>query len=701
MDLYIAEKPSVAAAIADVLPGAAARKEGHIVVGETVVTWCRGHLLEQGQPEDYDPSYAKWDAATLPILPSKWILKPRDGSAAQLKVIAGLIKKATRVINAGDADAEGQLLVDEVLEHYGNRSPVMRILVTALEPQDVRKALAAIESNTKPRYVGWREWARCRSRLDWLIGMNMSRAYTLRARETGDFRGVLTVGRVQTPTLALIVGRDEAIENFRAVPFYTLQASLTHSGVSFAANWRPSDKQQGLDPDGRLLDASVAQQLVARTNGKTANVVKFKAEGKKSAPPMPHDLSSLQMACNDEYGYSAAQVDAAAQALYEKHKVTTYPRTDKRYLANTHHETSAARFAAIRAICDELSAAIKGANPALKTSAFNDAQATPHHGIIPTTLCISPSVLSEVERNVFSQIARGYLAQFYPAYEYDETTVDFDIAGESFRASGKLPRVPGWKVLFTEPAADDDADGADEEVTAKQRIPAMRQGETLSGARVEALSRKTTPPKRFNEKLLIAAMCNIHQYVELPAAKARLKEGDGIGTTATRSSIIEELKKRQLILVKGKQLISTPAGRALIHALPKVLTDAGFTGMTEQSLDLVAEGKLAPNVFMEKSAALITTLTAQAASAKVTMPEEPSFPCPVCRKGKLRRVKLSKGGFFWPCSEFKTTGCKAAYDDNRGKPQLTPKRASSKRASTTKRATTKRTSTKGKRSKDA
>ena len=671
MDLIIAEKPSVAHAIAAVLPGSVDKQRTHWTVGNTVLTWCFGHLFENAAPDDYDPAFATWSLDTLPIVPTEWRLKPRKAAAAQISAIAKLIPKATRVIHAGDPDSEGQLLVQEVLDHCANRKPVFRILVNDYNPEKVRQAYAAMKPNTDPQFRGWHDWALCRSRIDWLFGLNLTRAYTLRARVTGKSDSLLTVGRVQTPTLAIVVARDEAIEAFRPVPFYRLVAAAEGGGVSFAATWQPKPAQSGLDDNKRLIDAQVAAALVARLAGAAATVATFASDAKKQKAPLPFYLGTLQMAANDAFGYSAAQTLEAAQALYETHKLTTYPRTDCPYLSDAQHSETRDRLAAVAANMPALQAAVAGADPTRKSAAFNDSKVTAHHGIVPTAGRCSTAGLSDVERNVYALVAKAYLAQFYPDHVYQQTVIELDIGGEAFVAKGRVPTSPGWKAVFSPPeptegeAGDSDDDGP-------QRLPQLATGQGVTNKGVQSQQRMTTPPSRFNEKLLIQAMENVHKYVSNPAAKARLKEGDGIGTPATRAGIIEGLKERGFLIAKGRQITSSPVGRALVKSVPQIATDPGFTGLTEQSLDLVAAGSLTINAFMAKTVELVRVLVEQANK------------CPTCKAGRLAKNHDGVTPGAWACS-----ACGAAF--------VEAKRATTKARKTVRKTARKTTGTTAKK----
>lgn len=685
MRLFIAEKPSLAAAIAAQLPGVASKTRTHIQVGNDVVTWCVGHILEQCMPEDYDPNLKKWSAESLPIEPSEWKLKIKDGMEGQVKAIKDLLKQADIVVNAGDPDREGQLLVDEVLQYLGNRKKVLRVLVNDYNEAPVKKALADLRDNTEQQYYGWFDSALARSRFDWLFGLNLTRAYTIAAQKKG-YQGVLSVGRVQTPTLGLVVARDLAIEKFKSIPFYTLTATLQHANGTFSGNWRIKAEQRGLDDAGRLIDPAVAQAIATRLTGKAATITKYKKAPATETAPLPFSLSTLQMAANDKHGYSAQQVLDACQELYETHKLTTYPRTDCNYLSAAQHANAPDVIAAITSNRPDLAAVAKKADTGRKSPAFNDAKVTAHHAIVPTTRTLDLSALAEPRakgvtaemlRNIYDMIVRSYLAQFFPPCEFLKTEIEATVDGEIFTAKGKTPVAPGWREIYAPPEADKDPAGDDED-DEKQPLPAMQQGDSANCTKCSVNNRKTTPPARFTEKTLLAAMLDIHKYVEDPAAKARLKEGQGIGTEATRAGIIEELKKRGFIgpLKAGsKQLVSSPTARGLIAALPNNAKNPALTGICEQALDLVEAGKLTSTEFIARNMQLIRKLVQDAATIDLNVPVAASFPCPKCKTGTLRLRKGSKGAF-WSCTNWNADPkCDATFDDARGKPNTNPRPA--------------------------
>lgn len=673
--LFIAEKPSLARIIAQFLPvkgvpkGPAGKPPTHIEAGDDIVTWNFGHMYEMAEPEDYSEAFKKWDFDVLPMVPSEWRLKARDETKDQIKAIKGLMANAQEIINAGDPDREGQLLVDELLEQLDNKKPVKRIWLEALDETYVRKALGDLRCNvtgTTPRGIQFRflkASAEARQRADWMVGMNLTRAYTLAGRQ-GGYDGVLSIGRVQTPTLALVVNRDMAIEGFKAKDFYAITADVAAAGGNFVARWKPSDLVT-VDESGRVLDKAVADGIAAKVAGKPGGVVSFDAKEKKQAPPGLYSLSGLQQAANKKLGLGAQDVLNIAQALYEA-KLTTYPRTDCSYLPESQLVEAPGILAGLPA---EYSNLVKQTNTSLKSAAWDDKKLGAHTAIVPTG---QSATLTGPQAQVFDMIVRAYLAQFFPAHTYRETTISLDIDGENFTASGKVPLAPGWKVVFGA-AADPDEDEAsqDDNKESKQTLPALAQGETVSCASATVESKKTTPPARFTEGTLIAAMTNIHQLVEDLELKKRLKENAGIGTEATRAGILETLKKRGFLVEKGKQIVSSDPARKLIVALPDAVKSPGLTGLFEQVLDGIADGRVTPEQFLAKQQEYVTKYVEHAKTAQLGLTS--IYPCPTCKKGQLRRVRVGEESIFL-CSNAKseTAKCSAAFPDKGGKPSFAP-----------------------------
>lgn len=660
MRLFIAEKPSLGRAIAQYLPargmpqgGAPGRGATHILAGDDVVSWCFGHLLEMAEPDDYNASFKRWSFNTLPIVPKIWRLLPRESAKAQINAIKLLLEKCDVVVNAGDPDREGQLLVDELLDYLGNTKPVQRIWLSALDENNVRKALANLKDNAD--YANLKASAEARQRGDWLVGMNLTRAYTLAGQQNG-YQGVLSIGRVQTPTLALIVNRDLSIENFSPKDFYALSALIKADGGEFTARWKPSDDIP-VDDAGRVLDKNITDHIALKVSGQPGTVITFSAVKKKQAAPLPFSLSTLQAVANKKLGLGAQEVVNIAQALYEA-KLTTYPRTDCNYLPESQLADAAKILSELPPNYAEL---VKQANPALKSAAWNDKKITAHHAIIPTG---QKAFLSGKQQQIFDLIVRAYLAQFFPAATYSETNITLNIAEELFAATGKIPLTPGWKIVYGA-VADDTSDNKNE--LEKQTLPLLKKGEMVQCLSAKVESKKTTPPMRFTEGTLIQAMTNIHHLVDDPELKRRLKETAGIGTEATRAGIIETLKKRSFIFEKGKQIISTEAGRTLIGALPASVKSPGLTGLFEQLLDGIADGRFTMEQFLNKQIQFVTKFVNVAKIANLGL--APAYPCPICKTGHLRRRTNDKGIILWTCVRTQE-GCKALYQNQNNKPDL-------------------------------
>lgn len=458
MKLFIAEKPSVAKAISTEL-GVVSRGNGFITCkNDTVVTWCFGHLLEQAEPDAYLPDDIPktkkgkkiWRLQDLPIFPQSWIMltKGDAGAKKQLAAIGKLLKSATSVVNAGDPDREGQLLVDEVLEHFKNRKPVERFWVSAVDPASIRKGLKKLFDNRN--YAGMRDAARGRSRADWLLGMNLSRAYTLTNND-----GLLAVGRVQTPTLFMVARRDYVVRNFVPVPYLAISADLAKDNTPFSARWKPSPTQQGLDEEGKLLiDLAIGRALVEKLSHEThGTVTSATTKRRKAYPPKAYSLADIQIEASKRFGMTAEETLRVCQSLYETHKITSYPRTDCGYLPESQHADAPSVLAAVAKNFPAAAAACAKADPKLKSPTFNDKKITAHHGIVPVANTVNPSALSANEEKLYRLIVRRYIAQFFPVHEFDATEVMIDIGGETFVAKGKVVRVEGWKVLFAKDKA--------------------------------------------------------------------------------------------------------------------------------------------------------------------------------------------------------------------------------------------------------
>ncbi|MBA6415351.1 DNA topoisomerase III [Colwellia sp. 6M3] len=599
MKLYIAEKPSLGRAIAAALPKPQKNHQGYIALANgDVVSWCIGHILEQANPENYDPAFKKWQMAHLPIVPEQWQLKPKTQTRAQLTVLRKLVKQADEIIHAGDPDREGQLLVDEVIDFLKvpaqKKQNIQRLLISDLNLPAVKRSLANLQSNQL--YMPLSISALARSRADWLYGINLTRAYTLQGQKAG-FNSVLSVGRVQTPLLGLVVRRQQEIDNFIAKNFYDVHAHLqTDSQAKFIAKWQPSDAcQPYMDEEGRVLNKALAENVVSRINNQTAVVSEVDEQQKKQAAPLPYNLSSLQIDAAKIYSLNAKLVLDVCQALYEKHKLITYPRSDCRYLPKEHH-AQAKGIIAMLANADETYAKFaQDADSSLKSKAWNNAKVTAHHAIIPTEKSANKLTLNPFEKKIYFLIVRQYLAQFYPVYQYNQSRISVLIAGGTFSANAKTPIAQGWKVLFQRTKSKSNkVDQSDENTECQlthQSLPKLVKGEQLQCLHGELISRMTQAPKQFTDASLLSAMTGIARYVSDNTIKKMLRETDGLGTEATRAGIIDLLFKRGYLERKGKNIHATAIGASLINALPMAATLPDMTAHWEATLTNISEKK--------------------------------------------------------------------------------------------------------------
>ncbi len=670
MRLFIAEKPSVAKAIAEAL-GVTGKDEGVICCGQDKVTWCFGHMLQLAEPDEYtndeanrSPKTGKklWRIEDLPIIPNQWIIKPKVDAKKQLNIIGALLKEASLIVNAGDSDREGQLLIDEVLEHFHNKKPVLRFWVAAHDTISLERGLKAMKNNSE--YLGLGRAANARAKADWLIGMNLSRAYTLRANRGGT-NALITVGRVQTPTLKLVVDRDRDIEAFKPIPFHTIKAEFQYGANQFIANWQAREDQPGLDEQGRLIDTAIANALINRVSGKLGNICHYQQEPRTKAQPRAYSLSDLTLLASNRYGFSAAEVLECCQALYETHKLTTYPRTDCSYLPESQHNDVTAVLEALKVVNPDFASFIAKANPAIKSKTWDDSKVTVHFGIIPTMHKGSKAHLTDKEHKIYELIVRNYLAQFYPVHEFLSTTIEMEVASERFVVKGKTIVKAGWCELYQEDKEEES------EGDSNQTLPEMKLGDVIHCINAKRIDTKTKPAPRFTEGTLQRAMENIHNIISDAEHKKMLKDGDGIGTPATRASIISELKRRNFIETKGKTIVSTPLGQSIIDVLPDLVKSPVLTALYERMLKAIEKEPDHFDAFIEKQIKFVCEQVKLANIGKVTLKGvKPTFTvsteyhCKNCSNGLCRR-KGAKGNW-WSCSSYPS--CKQTYRDSKGMP---------------------------------
>lgn len=600
MRLFLAEKPSLARAIADVLPKPHQRGDGYIQCGDNdVVTWCIGHLLEQAEPDAYDERFKMWRMEHLPIVPKQWKLVPKKETLKQLQAVEKLVKKADILVNAGDPDREGQLLVDEVFSYLNvpleKRSQIQRCLVSDLNPNAVKKAIEKLQNNRD--FIPFATSALARARADWLYGINMTRAYTLQGREAG-YKGVLSVGRVQTPVLGMIVRRDLEIENFEPKDYFEVMVNVCvpETNETFQAQWQPSKACEDYqDEDGRVLSRGLAENVAKRITDQPATVTDYQDKIETETAPLPYSLSVLQIDAARRFGLSAQAVLDICQKLYETHKLITYPRSDNRYLPNEHYNDRFKVMSAIAHHLPEYAEKPEAVDPNIRNRCWNDKKVEAHHAIIPTARQGSVQ-LTENEKRIYQLIARQYLIQFCPDAEYRKGQIQLEIAGGKFSTSSRSLLTAGWKSLLGKEDSDE---------VMLPLLPVVKKGQVLHCDSGEIVSKKTQPPRHFTDATLLSAMTGIARFVQDKQLKKVLRETDGLGTEATRASIIELLFKRGFLIKRGRNIHSTEAGRILISALPETATLPDMTAHWEMQLTDISKKQASYQQFMHE---LVTQL---------------------------------------------------------------------------------------------
>lgn len=684
--LFIAEKPSLAEAIAKAhakMKGTSAQKtqHGYWQVGNDAITWLYGHMYGLVPPEVYNPDFKTWKIDTLPIVPDKFMLAMTgdEKKQAHTKIVGSLAKSATTIVNAGDAEREGQLLVDELLEENGispHGSNVLRLWVSSMTEKDIIAALKALTPNAQKKnlYLA----GVMRSYADWLVGINLSRAYTLVGRASGG-NSLISIGRVQTPTLKLVVDRDNEIANFKSVDHYLPSGLFKHTNGSFRANYVVPDDCAGLDPEGRLVDKKVADDIVQKIAGKQGHVVEFTKSVKSKSAPLAYSLSALQAECASKLQMTAKETLEVAQSLYETHKATTYPRSDCQYLPKSILENEAAEIMDRLSGIPSYSESAAGADLMIKSKVWDDSKLSDHHGIIPT-MEVSPATYARMtseERSVFDLIAKAFIAQFYPDHQWNALAATVEVEGEKFKANGKQVLNQGWKTVYG--AVDiDDEEGED---SSDQALPMMTKADAVLVEKSDVTSKRTTPPAAFNDGTLIAAMTNIHKFVNDPAVKKRLKENSGIGTEATRASILETLLTKSMLKRVGKtKLASTDLGKLVIKMSSTISPEVALPELTaewEDKLKAIENGQASADQFLEDLIAHVSGIVERnRQAAKPSLLDGHGKACDKCGTGRMITRKTKDGRFFLSCTGYNKDdpdSCKNAVwpnDPNKPKPNV-------------------------------
>jgi DNA topoisomerase-3 len=651
LKLYIAEKPSlgraIAAALSDTVTKPHKNHKTHIELANgDVVSWCVGHILAQADPQDYDDSLKKWRVETLPIVPQQWQLKPIARTRSQLTVLRKLVKQADEIIHAGDPDREGQLLVDEVIEYLKvsktKKENIKRLLISDLNLPAVKRSLMSLKNNSE--FVPLSISALARSRADWLYGINLTRAYTLQGQKQG-FNSVLSVGRVQTPLLGLVVRREQEIKEFVSKPYYQVLAHLSVNKVqkndetTFNVKWQPSEAcQQYCDDEGRVLVKALAMNVVNRITNQDAIVESIKTEDKQQGQPLPFNLSSLQIAAAKQFSMNAKLVLDVCQALYEKHKLITYPRSDCRYLPKEQLKQAPAIIELLSHTNLPCAQHAKSADKSIKSKAWNDKKITAHHAIVPTEKSPNNSQLNPFEKNIYLLIVRQYLVQFYPAYLYQQTTLTVKIAKGLFNTNAKIEQQLGWKILFPVRKAQQENNELQENV-----LPQLTQGQILHCQLGELVEKNTSPPESFTDASLLSAMTGIARFVCDPNIKKVLRDTDGLGTDATRAGIIDLLFKRNFLQRNGKKIVATEVGIALVNALPTMATLPDMTAQWEAMLTAISEKKASYLNFMQPLINTVTEMVGRASQQSfIQLPKVAFKPKRAKRKFTKKSPRASK-----------------------------------------------------------
>ncbi|MFC0216678.1 DNA topoisomerase 3 [Paenibacillus chartarius] len=623
--LIIAEKPDMGRNIAAAIEPKAVNKRTHLEGQQYIITWAIGHLIGLAEPDYYDEKYKKWRIDDLPIIPAEFKLLPNPKTKDQLKVIDELAKSCDRIVNACDAGREGQLIFSYIQRHLRLRQPVQRLWISDLTAETIRTGFASLKDAAE--YENLTRAARSRSEADWLIGMNGSRAFTTKHNV------LLSVGRVQTPVLALIYDRQKQTEAFDSLKYYELSAQFRQGETEYRGMWQGE----------RLTDPEKAEALRVKVNGKPGRIASYDVKETKEYPQKLYDLTLLQREANGKYGFSAKKTLDLAQALYEKHKVITYPRTNSNYVTEQNIPEMHRALGTLQGTSyDEL---VKGANRGLvhKGNKFicNPSKVEDHHAILPTAK--RASGLAPDEQKLYDLIVRRFLSQFYPAAEYKVHTVLTEVEGETFKTTIKQLLSLGWKIVYADqaessakkkPTSSKDKDGDeakekdDEEVEVSSPFALDGQAPVLC-REATVKEKETQPPKPFTEGTLLKAMESAGRNIEDEELRDAMKDS-GLGTPATRAATIERLKNVGYIVMQGKRIVITQKGRTAIELIRaagvELLTSPEMTGQWERRLNEIAKGQASDEVFMEKvktfASLIVDKVRRQARVAKTAFESE-------------------------------------------------------------------------------
>lgn len=627
--LVLAEKPSVGRELGRVLK-CNKKGNGFLEGDKYIVTWALGHLVTLDAPEGYNPEWKKWTMETLPMLPKHMKLSVIKGSGKQFKIVKEQMyrKDVNEIIIATDAGREGELVARWIIDKAHVKKPIKRLWISSQTDKAIRDGFNNLKDGRA--YDNLYHAAECRAEADWIVGLNVTRALTCK------HNAQLSAGRVQSPTLAMIVQREEDIKNFKPKEYYTVDIKTDKCNFTWVNK----------DNNSRIFNREFSEKLVSKLKGKDGEIINITESNKKKYSPALYDLTELQRDCNKMFGYSAKQTLNIMQRLYENHKLLTYPRTDSRYLTRDIVGTIKDRLKAI-AIGEYRSLATELLNKDIKgnKSFVDDSKVSDHHAIIPTEERGNLANLSSEERKVYDLVVKRFLSVMLPPFEYVQTTLEGKVNGERFIAKGKVVKAKGWKKVF-------DREDDEESDIKEQELPKLNKGDKFTVKEVIEKKGETKPPARFNEGTLLSAMENPHKYINVDKESAKtLGETGGLGTVATRADIIDKLFNSFVIEKKGKDIIPTSKGKQLIDLVPKELKSPLLTAKWEGELDKISKGKEDPRKFTKEMRNYATALVeaVKQENAKFHHDNLTGKKCPVC--GKYMLEVKSKNGTMNVCQD--------------------------------------------------
>lgn len=627
--LVLAEKPSVGRELGRVLK-CNKKGNGFLEGDKYIVTWALGHLVTLDAPEGYNPEWKKWTMETLPMLPKHMKLSVIKGSGKQFKIVKEQMyrKDVNEIIIATDAGREGELVARWIIDKAHVKKPIKRLWISSQTDKAIRDGFNNLKDGRA--YDNLYHAAECRAEADWIVGLNVTRALTCK------HNAQLSAGRVQSPTLAMIVQREEDIKNFKPKEYYTVDIKTDKCNFTWVNK----------DNNSRIFNREFSEKLVSKLKGKDGEIINITESNKKKYSPALYDLTELQRDCNKMFGYSAKQTLNIMQRLYENHKLLTYPRTDSRYLTRDIVGTIKDRLKAI-AIGEYRSLATELLNKDIKgnKSFVDDSKVSDHHAIIPTEERGNLANLSSEERKVYDLVVKRFLSVMLPQFEYVQTTLEGKVNGERFIAKGKVVKAKGWKKVF-------DREDDEESDIKEQELPKLNKGNKFTVKEVIEKKGETKPPARFNEGTLLSAMENPHKYINVDKESAKtLGETGGLGTVATRADIIDKLFNSFVIEKKGKDIIPTSKGKQLIDLVPKELKSPLLTAKWEGELDKISKGKEDPRKFTKEMRNYATALVeaVKQENAKFHHDNLTGKKCPVC--GKYMLEVKSKNGTMNVCQD--------------------------------------------------